>query len=360
MGDASAGWSDVAWFTTAPVYNSQEEIRIAVVADMGVNNIYEQGYASRQFLSELVAADAVDFTIHAGDIFYADDAFLVDPVDLVYDQIWDRGGNLIENITNTKAYMTCPGNHEAECHSPACDLTPSALEAFHNFTAYNARFRMPSPESGGTLNMWYSYAYGPASFISIDTETDFPDAPNDQYQPLPNGGFGDQLTWFQQALAAANASRSIRPWLIVYGHRPLYSLDSTDANGTPTGAAATFQASFENLFHAYGVDLYICGHVHGSEATYPTLRNIPTQKNWNSPRATTYLVVGGAGNIENLTNYTTDPSNVPWNTYVNGAGVGDGGDYIVGLMTINSTALTFDFHKAVDGSIDYSLTITKS
>ena len=30
-----------------------------------------------------------------------------------------------------------------------------------NFSAYNTRFAMPAPESGGVLNMWYSYDWGP-------------------------------------------------------------------------------------------------------------------------------------------------------------------------------------------------------
>lgn len=50
-----------------------------------------------------------------------------------------------------------------------------------NFTAYNARFRMPSPESNGTLNMWHSFNYGPVHFISIDTETGFEGAPEEHH-----------------------------------------------------------------------------------------------------------------------------------------------------------------------------------
>jgi hypothetical protein len=36
---------------------------------------------------------------------------------------------------------------------------------------------MPNEESGGTDNLWYSYDYGMAHFIQIDTETDFPHSP---------------------------------------------------------------------------------------------------------------------------------------------------------------------------------------
>jgi hypothetical protein len=50
--------------------------------------------------------------------------------------------------------MVLPGNHESECHSPACLLDSTYKHALQNFTAYNARFRMPFQESGG----WRAHA----------------------------------------------------------------------------------------------------------------------------------------------------------------------------------------------------------
>jgi hypothetical protein len=39
------------------------------------------------------------------------------------------------------------------------------------------------------------------------------------------GGFGDQLAWLDADLAAAAApgARAERPWIIVSGHRPVYT-----------------------------------------------------------------------------------------------------------------------------------------
>lgn len=59
---------------------------------------------------------------------------------------------------------------------PDCLLDPVKRKKLSNFTAYNARFRMPSPESNGALNMHFSFNYGPVHFISIDTETGYPGA----------------------------------------------------------------------------------------------------------------------------------------------------------------------------------------
>lgn len=44
-------------------------------------------------------------------------------------------------------------NHEAECHDPSCLLDKSIRDKLSNFTAYNARFRMPSLETNGALNV---------------------------------------------------------------------------------------------------------------------------------------------------------------------------------------------------------------
>jgi hypothetical protein len=61
-------------------------------------------------------------------------------------------------------FLSFEGNHEENCQHVGCEYT-------NNFTAYNYRFRMPGPESGGFMNMWYSFNYGNVHFISVSTET---------------------------------------------------------------------------------------------------------------------------------------------------------------------------------------------
>jgi hypothetical protein len=72
---------------------------------------------------------------------------------------------------------------------------------------------MPSNESGGVLNMWFSWNYADVHFVSIDTSTDFPNAPEgktgDSHMPwFPSGGFakdGEYMRWLEADLAAAKA-----------------------------------------------------------------------------------------------------------------------------------------------------------
>ena len=53
----------------------------------------------------------------------------------------------MENITSAIPLMVSPGNHESECHSPACVVQELKYgRHLSNFTAFNARFNMPSEE----------------------------------------------------------------------------------------------------------------------------------------------------------------------------------------------------------------------
>jgi hypothetical protein len=52
------------------------------------------------------------------------------------------------HVARAQAYMVLPGNHERDCHSDDCVNDLTLQRTFMNFTAYNARFRMPGPESG--------------------------------------------------------------------------------------------------------------------------------------------------------------------------------------------------------------------
>ena len=112
---------------------------------------------------------------------------------------------------------------------------------------------MPSNESGGVLNMWFSWNYADVHFVSIDTSTDFPNAPEgttgDSHMPwFPAGSFakdGEYMRWLEADLAAAKA-QGFR-WIIAGGHRPTEDFDSN---------------ALLALFKTYGVDLYLAGHGH--------------------------------------------------------------------------------------------------
>ncbi|MDP2437303.1 MAG: metallophosphoesterase [archaeon] len=123
-----------------------------------------------------------------------------------------------------------------------------------NFTYYRQRWYMDNSPS---QNMWYSFNYSYATFVSISSETDFPLAPEGLDTTFLCGPFGDQLTWLEAQLQAANANRANRPWLIVTGHRPMYSCPISDF---PPDARLRLRQAMEGMFIKYKVDVYLSGH----------------------------------------------------------------------------------------------------
>ena len=87
-----------------------------------------------------------------------------------------------------------PNHLQAECHDPVCFLNATVRDSLANFTAYNARFKMPSGLSDGNSNMWYSFNAGPVHFISFDLETAFPGAAEEKRYVFPSGGFFGNMT----------------------------------------------------------------------------------------------------------------------------------------------------------------------
>lgn len=285
VGDDSAGWSKEFTFQSA-VPNAQlhGNFSFFVFGDLGLTN----GDPTASYINS--NKDSVSLIWHAGDVSYADDSFLHKDcvLSFCYEDTFDHYMELIEPWASKLPYMVTPGNHEADCHDPACLTSKERREKLSNFTAYNARFHMPSQESGGVLNMHYSFNYGNVHFISLDTETGYPGAAEETRYVLPCGGFGDQLTWLENDLIQANKDRALRPWIFAAGHHPMYNGDSINKE---------FQSAMEDLFYKYGVDVYFAGHVHSYERDYPVYQG-NVQTDYNNPRATTHLLIGGAGNDE--------------------------------------------------------------
>ncbi|RHY32658.1 hypothetical protein DYB32_002371 [Aphanomyces invadans] len=172
--------------------------------------------------------DGVDFFWHIGDTSYADDALEHPGADknaFMYEHVYNEFMEKLAPAMASRAYMVTVGNHEAECYSPACLRSTFKKDHLGNFSAFNTRFHMPSQDSNGMLNMWYSWTHGPVQFISVNSEIDFPGAVLDEQTGTHhNGGFGDQLKWLEQALASAKRQRDMFPWIFVGIHRPLYSV----------------------------------------------------------------------------------------------------------------------------------------
>lgn len=365
VGDENDGFSkEFTFLSPKTTPDPNESFQILVYGDLGV--WYSDDTMS--YIKKEVNTGEIDLIVHAGDIGYADDAFLHKGcmVKSCYESTWDKYMDLVEEWTSKIPYMTAPGNHEADCHDADCLHSPIKQQKLSNFSAYNTRFRMPSTESGSNaLNMHYSFNYKNIHFIAIDSETGYPNAPLEHKYYFPCGGFQEQLKWLENDLITANANRDKQPWIFAYGHRPIYQGNNTDVN---------LQIAIEDLLYKYNVDIYFTGHVHSYERTWPTYKgevlSTDPKTAYINPLSTIYLILGGAGNDEmsdaNIPEVDNKAETFLYKNWSNGdygpwsASV-DLHHFGIGKVNIiNSTTLVFDY---IQTSIDHvydSIVVQKS
>ncbi|XXQ31750.1 Purple acid phosphatase [Plasmodiophora brassicae] len=339
-GDEGRGLSIEASFEMPPDGNAP--FTAVVVGDMGTDN--SQSTLKRM----LERRDSSSFFMHVGDLAYADDRDHIGS-NPDFEVIWNDWQAAITPIASVKPYMVLPGNHDVSCHSFG-DIW--CHKSMTNFTVFNTRFRMPSLESGGVLNLWYSFDYGPAHFIAINTESDYEGAPTTPRTVIGNrgGGFGNQIAWLRKDLERAAANRKARPWIIVMGHRPLYS---SHVNDFPRRQQEKTRATFEGLFLEFKVDLYLSGHVHSYERSYPVAKSQTLGAHYTNPAAPVYVVNGAAGNIEG---HDPLPDDAPsWSAFRLS------NKYGYGVLDIfNHTCLRWQFYSADSDLLEDAFSIVKT
>jgi len=272
---SSDGWSDVLIMQTLPSGRNWSPM-FAMFGDMGNDNAVSLPYLQRE-----VGEGVYDAIIHVGDMAY--DMAELDGLrgDIFMEQI--------EPISSMIPYMTCPGNHEWH----------------YNFTNYKARFNMPNDDK----NMFFSYDVGPIHFVSVSTE----------FYYFLNFGLMQvkkQYDWIQKDLASVN--RSLTPWIVLYGHRPMYCTndDRDDCTffqtRTRTGLPMLNMWGLEDLLYKYGVDLAVWAHEHSYERLLPTYNRkvVPSpdpEQPYTDPRSTVHITTGSAGCREKHDAFMKDP-----------------------------------------------------
>ncbi|TMW66872.1 hypothetical protein Poli38472_011988 [Pythium oligandrum] len=352
----SAHQSEVFHFTTARSADETKPFSVAFYGDFGVD---ANADATMQYVNDNLPV-LVDFVFHIGDISYADNAFTkaTEFFGFFYEETYNRWMATLSRVMTSVPYMVLVGNHEAECHSPACAISSSKKDQLGNYTAFNTRFRMPSEESGGVENMWYSFEHGPVHYTAISSETDFPSPPSNSYVGRTYGGFGNQLAWLEADLKKAHENRKNVPWLIVGMHRSMYTRDHADDIGEPIDHAATLQAAFEDLFIKYEVDVVVSGHVHWYERQFPIKKNEAVMdgvsedgNTYTNPKAPVYLVTGAAGNTEG---HEASPRNeIEWNAVL------DNENYGISILNVTRKTLSWSFIATETGEVLDEFSIVK-
>lgn len=187
----------------------------------------------------------------------------------------------IEQIAARVPYMVNQGNHE---------IGPNALahyiERFRSMPSNAVPDTFNSANGEATNSLYFSWDFGLVHYVSMSTELWF---------GVTDGKVTKEsfLTWLRHDLEAANSNRHNIPWVIVQGHRSIYC----SCDGDCDWAARLVRNDLEGIFFSYGVDLFLNGHEHNYERSYP----IYQYKSDNSsvdPKATIYIVSGSAGSNE--------------------------------------------------------------
>eukprot|EP01052_Picozoa_sp_SAG31_P002722 SAG31_NODE_98_length_25640_cov_9.936744_6_plen_363_part_00 len=288
----SCGGSQEFSFVSPPAAGSLP-LTVAVVADLGENcdrlnadGSQGCGNATIAALAAATKKSEFDMLVHAGDIAYTGG----------HQDVWDAYLREMEPVAANVPYQVCVGNHEH----------------YYEFSGYLHRFAMPGRRNASRFmatspdefeaarkrnhtpplarapdNLWFSYDFGGVHWLAYSTE-------HDLQQQIP-------FIRADLAAAAAPARRKRTPWIVMYGHKPLYcSTDAgfaCEANGFYKGVGPLL----EPLLKEFGVDLFLAGHLHNYERTLPVYNRELVSMSYNNANATVHVVVGMAGDDEGQT-----------------------------------------------------------
>lgn len=205
-------------FEAAPPSNAAGFTFLAF-GDSGTMSREQMAVAAR------MATEDADVIIHTGDVIYPYGA-LGNPVG----EYNDRFFKPYEAFLGRTPMFPVIGNH---------DLIALLGQPFKQ------AFQLPDNGSSIARELYFSFEWGDAKFIALETTGLF-------LIPL-----GDHMRWLQNEI-----QNNTKKWLFVYMHVPLYSCGSHGNN-------VILQQVLEPLFENGKVDLVLTGHDHNYERTKP-------------------------------------------------------------------------------------------
>ena len=289
-------------------------VTVAAIADLGENCNRPDGGCGNATIAALGAgARSGEFAalIHAGDIAYT-----------TGDQnIWDTYMREMDPTASAIPYQVCAGNHEH----------------YYNFSGYRHRFSMGAPGGGGINNLFHSFNVGGVHFAAFSSEHNYSET-------------AEQVAWLAADLAAVD--RAVTPWVVVFAHRPLYC-STDDYFDCEMNGPNHLGPVIEPILLSNRVDLYLAGHLHNYERTWPVSRNgTVVAKSYSGAASTVHVVVGMAGCDEGLTDRWISPS--PTWSAVRNATLG-----YAKLRFTSATEMTFEYVESHSGIIMDSFTLSR-
>jgi acid phosphatase type 7 len=223
------GYPSAGSFRTAPL-DEDSKFSFAVVGDSG------SGGKGQLAVAALLGRVRPDLILHTGDVVYP----------AGQERHYDRRFFVpYRNLIKTVPVFPVLGNHDVVKGDGA-----AFLENFH-----------PPLGGPGSTKRYYSFDWGNAHFVALDSELYHGDRGSDPEE---------QKDFLEQDLAATR-----KRWKVAFLHRSPYGSSRHGGDGR-------VREDLEPLFARHGVDLVFGGHDHVYERTVPI-------------RGVTYVVSGGGG-----------------------------------------------------------------
>lgn len=210
------------------------------------------------------SAGNFDFILHTGDIVEWSR----------YESYWRNMIDFNSEYFASFPFMPLSGNHEATYKN-------GSYEIFKHFN-------IALTEQDKSKGVYYSFDYGNAKFIMLDTNN-----------LTGNKIKSDQYNWLVNTL-----KNNSRKWTVVSMHNPMYSVGKWGSSQNAISLALREQLA--DLFAEYGVDIVLQGHDHTYSKTYPIAQGAKVQKSLEyknisginyctNPQGVIYIMNGAAG-----------------------------------------------------------------
>lgn len=235
-------WSDEMTFTSSADVEGDKFSFLA----MGDSRTYVEDW---HVVSNAANVNQTDFTIFTGDIINDGS----NPLD------WNNWFEYGKDFLKDNLVYHSIGNHE--CKGDGEEVYPEVFAL---------------PENINGTEYYYSFAFGNAVFICLDTEED------------ETGSLGYvQNNWLKNVLTE-NLDKT---WKIIWFHRPFYT------TGSHEGEMNDKMDTWFDTFDTYGVDMIFNGHDHMYERTKPVQKNGLVLDDYGSKEdeGRCQIVCGGAG-----------------------------------------------------------------
>lgn len=247
-------------FYTAPVPGPEyvDPFRVWAIGDFGKGNQGQKDVRD-SYLNYLGENERTNAWLWLGDNAY-DDGTELEYTNKVFDE------DIYSGIFKYMPFWPCPGNHDYNsiCAAPFCNQDPLA----HSGTYYNIVSVPENGEAGGIASdvpLYYSFDYGNAHFISLNSEIASTDSDFDWIGAYSSSGWNNSpmKAWLEQDL-----DENEQTWVIAYWHQLPFSKGSHDSDDAWELYMQAMRENVVPLLESYGVDIILCGHSHVYERSY--------------------------------------------------------------------------------------------